>query len=396
MKYFNNLVTLITITISCYCLPANSAVFNIDDNASVVYLRTTCQEGSYPQVNITNCFDTMSDLRGWLSTRKPSSANKLLVEIGPGTFKRLSLVCDNWGHTTFKGAGRGATVIKGGIFTGCTDLNFNHLTIISKFSAAVTWLSNGVSGKSNWNDVELIGNSYGWYEENSGTFCSDGIKGSSGKHYWNNSKITAQGSSSTAYRLAYRDACGSENWFFGSELFAEATANQNVAEISGIVQDGQGDTHIYGSVIRAISSTIISANSGIFCGIETSRPLISAACINNGSIHIHGTGIDVLSMAVNNDIVALVANTGSHIHANNVAYNLDGGIEGSITRILNNGGTVKAPYAWEASSSPPNIISIDGADSAIITNTSSTPQFVIYSATCASKWFDVGINNCLP
>ena len=143
--------------------------------------------------------------------------------------------------------------------------------------------------------------------------------------------------------------------------------------------------HVYGSVIRSLSGSGITTSSAV-----------AASASGTGKLHIHGTGIDVISTAANN-IVALSASTGGEIHANVSSYNLTTGNGGTVTRISNTGGHVHAPYLWQEHPTPPSIISQDGADTAVVTSTTGgTPRFVIYSTACPSKWFDVGSNACRP
>jgi hypothetical protein len=60
------------------------------------------------------------------------------------------------------------------------------------------------------------------------------------------------------------------------------------------------------------------------------------------------------------------------IHANGAAYNLHTGTGGTVTRIVkdtNSATHVHAPYVWEEHPNPPNILSANGADTAVTTST---------------------------
>lgn len=374
---------------------SQAAAYNVDPGASVVKLRTSCTEGAAPQVTLNNCFDSSADLNSWISaTRQPVAASPLLVEVGAGAFGALSLSCSGWGHTTFIGAGRGNTTFSGSSFSGCTEMEFKHMTFDGGItSAGVRWSGQSSTLRSRWEDVELIGRLYGWYEIGGGSTCSDAIKGNAGQHYWLNSRIVG-GKDGAVFVFAYRDACGSENWFFASELVAQAPSS-SVYEVNALNQDGIGDTHFYGSVIRTLADVAIGQNAGVFCEISAPRELVSAVCASRGSVHIHGTGIDVIS-SVGNDVAALVVGAQASVHANETAYNLQPGSGGNVRRIRDNGGTIKAPYLWEQQTTPPDIDSIDGADMAVVTTPGGTPSFVIYSDNCASKWYDVGAGACRP
>ncbi len=363
----------------------------IESNAPVVKLRDSsnggCMDAGAP---INNCFDglnAVTDLITWISgTRKPSVSSPLLVEVGSGTYP--GFICSNWGYTTFRGAGRGRTTFTGvldemGRFrnalktNGCTELEFQHMTFSATgfLSAAVRWIG---PGNSRWVNVELIGEGYGWYESgSSATQCSDAIQGNSGKHYWFDSKIMTTGTSPSLSR-AYKDVCGSENWFFASELLAQATVPQEA--IYALEQTGISDTHFYGSVIRVTTS------------VPTTAIAIFASA---GDVHVHGTGIDVISTALGSSVTAISASNGAMIHASGVGYNLKAGSDTeTVTRITNNGGHVHAPYLWEHVPASP-LESLSGADMTTVIASDGHPHLVIYDKSCiSSKWYDTVDKAC--
>ncbi len=376
---------------------AIAGAFNVDPNANEVYLRMSCSEGDGANtVVLDNCFDTIGDLVTWIDSRVPSQQSPLVVAIGAGEFDVLKLNCNGGGHTTFRGSGVGTTRISGADLTGCGELVFEHLTIerLSLF-AAVRWTNNtSVALNSRWNDVELIGRSYAWYEiSNNGGACTDGVQSNAGQHYWVGSRLRASGGN--VFISTYRDACGSENWFIGSEIIADSGGSSSPYSITAISQDSDGETHVYGSVIRTlVDSVYASTNPGqIWC--NQPMPSVLAACAAfGGNIHIHGTGIDVIS-SVANDIGALATGpgSGSFIHANETSYVLkDAG--GSTTRLTVIDGDIAAPYAWQPSASPPDIVSTEGSDQVIVVAPGQTPRMLVYSLTCQSDWFEVNANTC--
>ena len=89
------------------------------------------------------------------------------------------------------------------------------LSATGLLSAAVRWMG---SGNSRWVNVDLVGEAYGWYGGGSSPECLDTIQGNSGKHYWFESRIMTTGAVTNLAAIAYKDNCGSENWFFASEL----------------------------------------------------------------------------------------------------------------------------------------------------------------------------------
>jgi hypothetical protein len=361
------------------CLAFSHNLFAaIDPAASVVLLRKSCNDGAGGTLN--NCFTTLGALNSWITTRNPSTTNPLQIEVGPGTFTG-SFGCSDMGGISIEGAGRGITTIgalsSGGAagmsLSNCAQLNVSSMTIKGGYGA-VQWGGNGVT---TWADVEVIGAGRGWYE-------TEGCTQAQSKHYWNNSHIEAVSFFSLVN--PYDSNCG-EHWFIGSEIVANGNssglAGGYPGDVTAIRAYGTADMHVYGSVIRALVSTTTGGTP----------PAATGASANGGQIHIHGTGIDVIS-SVPRDIRALHATSGM-IHANASSYNLST-TSGTVTRISNAGGHVHAPYLWEEHATPPNITSQDGADIAVVTTPGGTPNMVIYSTACASKWFDVGANACRP
>lgn len=359
-----------------------------DANAGVVYLRTSCNvansgSGESPA---KNCFESLNALNTWIwVTRKPGAANPLLVEMGPGTFRGKIICANQAGLVSFRGAGRGQTVIQEKTETvgalNCGNISFAHLTV-NVTDGPLGIYATGTN--TTWDNVEVNGNGYVWIDLPSG--C-----GSSGKrstHYWFGSRIVAR--TSPGFSIAYANQCDA-SWFYGSEITAIGSGGGRLEALSVY----GGEVHVYGSVIRVLSE-----------GTETFSTFHAAHANGAGEIHIHGTGIDVLSAGANN-IVALHGITGGKIHANASSYNLKTASGSKVTRIIKDANPnthVHAPYLWPEHDAPPNIASVTGADMAVVAPslTSPTsdgrPHLVIYDATCttATKWYDTVDRRCLP
>jgi hypothetical protein len=243
---------------------------------------------------------------------------------------------------------------------------------LSQYTTYIAW-SGG--GSSTWTNVDVTGFAYAWRES-----CASGGQ----THYWFNSRLRiVQTSSHHIWGPVYQ-ACG-KSWFFGSELTFDCTAGCDLGgQVINANQTG-AEVHVYGSVIRAL-------------GGGSSQPtLVAASASNSAEIHIHGTGIDLLTPTVSS-LIGLTASGGSKIHADGAAFNMSTGSGGTITRILDqttSGHGIHAPYLWQGHDSPPSIISVNGADVAVV-NDAAGPRFVIYNNACPSKWYDVGNNACRP
>lgn len=378
-NFFRLLCCSVAISLTAGIAPVAHAA--TDPAAAVVKVRKVCSDNG---VALDNCFTTMSSLTYWMAnTRKPNASNPLRVEIGPGSFlEDVFITCNAGngytGYTSFEGAGSAQSIINGygsGSSTpfnvsSCTEMSFSHMKITTRFYGGVKW--NG-GGTSRWTDVQIIGSGRAWYEETCGA--------TPGSHYWMGSKLTA----SAVFSIAetYRASCD-ESWFFGSEVTASVPADAYPASGGAATAMSAGVIHLYGSVLR----TLIDG--------PTTGNFVPAASVGygvaGGAIHLHGTGIDGISNTGQN-ITAIYAGSGGMIHANESAYNLS--TTGTITRIVNTGGHVHAPYLWETHAEAPVITSVNGADMAVVTNTTDgQPHLVIYSTACASKWFDTVAKAC--
>jgi hypothetical protein len=197
-----------------------------------------------------------------------------------------------------------------------------------------------------------------------------------GKHYWFSSRILG----------GYKVVCD-ESWFFGTEISSNPFFCKICGQTWTTLDVTGGEAHVYGGVIRLV----VDEDS------NTSKPTtgIAVKATGPGEVHIHGTGIDVIS-PLDTNVIALQAVNGGTIHANGTAYNMSTGTGGTITRILNQGGSISAPYVWKQDSIPPDIASENGADM-IVDTSGSQPHLLIYSDNCSGTggpWFDVVTHAC--
>jgi len=384
------LSTILTLSIS-------SAYAAIDPTATSVMLRTSCDDGSGTTLN--NCFTDETTMMTWIkSTRQPSAGDSVVVEIGPGTYNRIEWLCGpDEGHVSFRGAGRGRTVFTNSYILGnamtfenCNDLTFDSMTINAKF-ISVVWAG---SGNATWTDVELTAGYSTWYEtpagqHSTGSVCPSGVNN---EHKFFSSSLILK--DPTIGALIYLNNCG-VTWFYGSELIFDGSNTSWPGTAVGIRSSGDGhETHLYGSNIRLFASA-----SSALSGLHAFRA-------NTGAqIHVHGTGIDLISEK-DIPITVMEANDGGHVHTAESAYVLRTGANGSVTRIVNNGGMVHAPHLWghvpntdgNPATVDTNYTSVNGADRAFVTNgtSSSHPHPAIYSASCPSnaRWYDTIDKTC--
>jgi hypothetical protein len=160
--------------------------------------------------------------------------------------------------------------------------------------------------------------------------------------------------------------------------------------------------HIYGSNIKLVLPEGLATNPPT-AGSECAGVVAVCSSGEGSSIHIHGTGIDIVGNELPNNVVALAADDGGDIHANGSAFNLSTAAGGTIQRVLSGttgtGGHIHAPYLWETHPGAPyegsgvTFKSKTGFDTAIVTDTG-RPRMVIYDSTCTSGWFDTVTQAC--
>lgn len=374
--------------VGCLALPHVVSAAT-DPAASVVLLRTSCNDGSGGVLN--NCFTSSDTLLDWVwNTRNPTAAAPLLVDVGPGTYGSLTCPAGK-GNVTFHGAGRGRSIFSGGNstaftfggqFTGCKQLVFEHLTISGTF-IGVFWAG---GGSSNWTDVEMLGGYSAWYDSinNTGSTCPSGQQGTH-KIFGSTLKVTTNGGEIGGGKV-FLNSCG-KNWIYGSELILDApTTTANSTWFPGITSDGAGnEVHLYGSNLHM--------NSGDGSTLQSMTAITAA---DSAEVHVHGTGIDVIATKPIN-VIAISAASSGLVHANESAYNMQTATGGTITRIVNNGGHVHAPYLWEHIPAAP-LVSVTGADTTTVATGTSDghPHSLIYDTSCTSKWYDAVDRVCRP
>lgn len=346
---------------------------SIDNDAQIIALRATCTEDGQ---HVPNCFTSSSAVTDWMKYTRDPAAGPLTIQVGPGTFGHFQYRGIN--DVSIQGSGPGQTKIQGINVGNTFNFNVQDLTVLDWFPAPVYWAGDGTSV---WTNVHLEGGIYAWTE----TGCKDTT--SRPEHRWFSSRLIAKS------KTVYEAAC-SENWFFGSELVLKTTTSDtkglNVGTHTGAAEK-MPEIHLYGGVLRVVIQPGISVSNtkGVLAG-------------NNAQVHIHGTGIDIIGNDIANNITALHVNNGGFIHANQSSYVLKTPAPATITRISNNGGTIKAPYLWERSvlDLGHRLITQDGADRVsdiICEDNACMPHTLVYSAQCnvSGPWFDTVTGTCV-
>lgn len=394
--------------------PLASAVNNAAADVDTVTLRTSCTENA-GATEIPNCFNSMAAVDNWLRTVRFTGPSKpTVVNIGPGTF--IGWECES-SNVTLRGSGRDQTVFVPNttsamvIGPGCTNINVQDMTLDSKAARWGVFVAN-VSAITSWTNVEIISQGYGWDERISGEDGSGTCPNHDGKHMWFSSRIRVIGN--TASSRAYTARCA-QSWFWGSEITADVT--DPTALIAFALKADQAEVHLYGSNARLLLP--VGTNAVGYQSPNTGQFLMAA--INGGSVHIHGTGLDVVHKGAGTaDMLYADAIANSHFHANESGFNIHVTGSGKVRRLAGPG-TIEAPYLWGQSTVPPlslgtsgvqTLISKNGADRYIETDCplngncgsvvadKTYPHEMIYRAECTGTsattgpWFDLSTKAC--
>lgn len=352
----------------------------------VVHVRKDCASTNS---NISNCADNMAEMMSWVwNTRNPDVSSPLMVDVGPGTFGRFT--CTDAGYVTIRGSGRDKSILQSGVkspvnVNNCTKLSFQDIKISSD-NTAIVWREGGDSSYSN---VEVVsGPSYqNWAWRDSCVGLTKSI------HYWFGSKLTSR---ADGYGATFETQC-SESWFYGSEITVAVEPGPQAQQFFAVDVLYDGDVRLFGSAVRAFSET------GVIFGAGREGP-VGARVSEGGVFHMHGGIISIDASKANGNVGAngLIVDSTSAAHVVDTAYALKVAGQGIATRIA---GQAASPFQWPQSTTPPNVVSITGADTYVETDCAASgcqtvgaePHLMIYSAACTGAggpWFDVVTRAC--
>lgn len=397
----------------CMSVPLTSLAVVAPD-ASVVQVKKNC--GSED-----NCFDNMTALSDWVhSVRLPSSANTLLVDVGPGDFSGYH--CTNSGYTTIRGSGRGTTNLTQGAgtaavnVTNCTKLGFQDITISGSGNNAIgiEWAG---AGNSTYSNVELTADggfvTAAWYDHGLNNSTCDSAEEKS-EHFFYGSTITSKG---TFYNNSYYTFCA-VSWFYGSELIAVGGDSTYMLTNSPFRVQGNGvEVQLFGSRVTSLSGDADVVYNFIYPG----QGLVGAHVSEGARFHMHGGIISVKAQNTTEDTnVAgiVVGGANSHVHVIDTAFNPSASGGATAHRILNvDNAKVSSPFLWFSGTTPPSgnangdsIQSETGEDMFVETdcnangdcnNAGTETHIMIYNAACStnaggdgSSWYNSTVARC--
>lgn len=360
-------------------------------NADTVSVLKTCIPGGVDE-NTPNCFSTIASLESWIHNVRTSN-NPLLVNIGPGEFGAITCaegpnIDGKYNNVTFRGAGPSKTKIVGTpdtvnngyamfIDSPCKVLNVDDLTITSTGVWGII-VENAFELNSTWTNVVVEAIKYGWIESlpSGAGSCNASNRGT---HYWFNSRISV--TPDNGVRRVYTNACA-ESWFFGTELslIDNTTALDGTGENFILDAGASGETHLYGSTLKLIST------------VELDIPYNILKSLNNSEVHMHGSGIEVESSQPN-DIIVLYADSTSSIHANASAFKIS---NPGTTQHIGGAGVIKSPYIWQEGA-PPNTTNMKIGSELYIDTRAVQPEMFFSNEACGATfepWVSVKTGQC--
>jgi len=391
----------------------------IDNDAGIVQLRTSCNEAG---ATINNCFTDLDTLNDWIqNTRDPGPSTPLAVNIGPGTFPGF-FECKGDQHITLNGSGKSLSVLKRKGGTGLSllvtislsedcNLNVNNIGINNIGGAAAIHVADtsgpDLNMKTTWNNVEVLTNGYSWLEEH----CTSNNPVNNSVHFWTSSRLvsTAAPGGLTSFAKGYVSCA--ENWFHGTEITSDTPVSTGSNQASALL--ALGEIHVYGGVIRVLTGAGVTfPDPAPFSGGAGPEGIVAIYSAGDAEVHVHGTGIDVLSEEPNN-IAGVLLEDGGHAHILEASFNMHScdntpACGGELRRIANFGGHIQSFFEWQSSTTPPNIASLDGNDSFIETDCSAADcsqvgnetHLLIYNSKCSNvsstqdPWYDTVTHAC--
>jgi len=328
-----------------------------------IYVRTSCQGAPTP------CYTSVYGATIWAknrSTGPPAADAPLLIDIGPGEY--LFAVCDGFGNTTLRGAG---TESSGGSYTkiwtggqfnyalsgaNCENVTFQKMTIGD--AADLYSLAWQAAGDTIWEDVELQGRNWTWYDA-----CTNNNKAI---HYFFDSTSITFALGSEGVRVA----C-SELWWYGGGIRVVSDASQPPvdASLTAVLVTGNGDFRLIGSKIHVVANWGPATSLGNVIGVRVQRSGGEDASVfgpvdpnfpsGHGVFHMHGSTLSVDAMTMSNtEVVGINTSEDAHAHTPGATFELvpPASGDGYATRISVDhqlGGHADSPYTWPAGTRPP-------------------------------------------
>ncbi|VAW79317.1 hypothetical protein MNBD_GAMMA15-1232 [hydrothermal vent metagenome] len=373
----------------------------------VVHLRKDCANTN---PDLKNCADNMSEMLNWVwSTKAPSVAAPVLINVGPGTFVEFN--CNSSGNVTLRGSGRDNTkIISSGIkpsfidsgsgdaavnAKNCSNLVIEDLTIEGG-RYGIRWMEGGNSVYSN---VLVTGNSNAWWDFS----FNLGASKPQSTHYWFSSVLRNAGGAPEGSNIATLFTYSADHWLYGCEISAisDSQTGSIVQRAIWVRNEVSAEVRLFGSVVR------VGASPGTSVGSMGPGGPKLIGVRNDNVFHMHGGIISVDATNASNSSVsvkAISSQNGFSTHTPGVSFIVNPKGSGIASRISGEG--IESPYQWPRGTNPPEIKSTLGSDLFVEidctsngdcdSGTGTEPHLMIYSENCTATlpWFDSTRGKC--
>ena len=375
-----------------------------------LFLVEDCVSAGWALADIgVKCFESVASVNDVLwgtSGIDPSASNPALVDIGPGEFDGPIVCSTGQGFTTFRGAGRAQTIIKGQVPSGiifrtamysdggCDSVDFRDMKLDGgTIGFGVYWTG---GGSSTWSDVDLEGEFFGWYDIECGS--GSNTDPPVGVHYFFGSRVTGGGT-------GYFSSCG-DTWFYGGEILAAPALKGSLGSPKGVWVNLRGSFHAFGTAIR-VSTVGLTSGTGTAEGVVVGRGPTTPSPDGYGEFHHHG---GIVSMNTSNlaNVTAIglavddpLAVGDARAHTLGTAFAINAASGTSSKRVAGTG-TIQSPLLWQAGSSPPTGAGdVIGQGMFVDTDAGGEAHLMVFDPACAGAmtpdggpWRDQTNGNC--
>ncbi len=279
-------------------------------------------------------------------------------------------------------------------------------------------------GNSTWTDVNIVSTG-GGTSNFQGAWADDVCDAANGiaTHYFFGVRMRSRAERSTLYPpFVFWGEC-SDHWFYGGEIFWDASGFADVAAPAAargaaVLVGHDSTVHLFGTSLNVRVDQTANALGGSLVAVQT-----DADTFGNGgpsAFHMHGGIINITvsnsaSLKSNFDVTSLWGNSdGSLIHVIDTAFALNVPSTIPAYRIYESAGAkVLSPFQWQSGALPPvatseaNVLnSDDGQDTFIETDCNadgdctggSESHLMVYNGTVctdsANPWLDTITGRC--
>jgi hypothetical protein len=387
-------------------------------SAEEILLRTDC-------TGLAGCFETLDEVLAELGERPgnggtpPGPTHPVVVDIGAGVFSLGDTTypyCDGVSNLSFRGSGKGATILTGGGFASpgdgffdifapytvlirdCSSLDFSNLTIQTQPGVSDSGIRFTGTGSTFWYSVRIRVDNPSPASTPVAYLDGPGDASHPQTHHWSDVQATIKRAVGPAYGFWIS---GSRHEFRASHVHLQTNGGIIYGAIYGT---GSFDLQVEGSLIE-LHDSATTGGADVVAVWFTTGGFLYPNC-DLGRATISGSRIVASSARPNGNTRGIgnfcVSQPGA-IRARGNQFDITG--NNTLIRVS---GEVDAPYDLGTGANPPavsNVWSVRGADRFVETDCGATCQAtsqggelheLIFDPSCntAGRWFDLQTRRC--